>query len=195
MRKATCAIAAAASLSFAIPAKAAITIDFTENGPNVVAVTSGTFDFTGLTSVDTVMILPGVTPNSGSFSAASTAFLHRYSGLTGPTSFGSGGFLVALSGVGDPFYLSPAEGLIGLEMIISGPVSATTTWSNQTFASMGLTPGTYLFSTPADTITVQIGAIDTAVPEPSTWAMMLFGFAAIGYSMRRLRTVVSQMAS
>jgi hypothetical protein len=30
-----------------------------------------------------------------------------------------------------------------------------------------------------------------AVPEPATWAMMLFGFGAIGYSMRRRRAVSS----
>jgi PEP-CTERM motif len=29
-----------------------------------------------------------------------------------------------------------------------------------------------------------------AVPEPSTWAMMLIGFGAVGYSMRRRRTQV-----
>jgi hypothetical protein len=28
-----------------------------------------------------------------------------------------------------------------------------------------------------------------AVPEPSTWAMMLFGFGAVGFSMRRRRTI------
>lgn len=33
------------------------------------------------------------------------------------------------------------------------------------------------------------GAPVGAVPEPSTWAMMLFGFGAIGYSMRRKRQV------
>ena len=35
-----------------------------------------------------------------------------------------------------------------------------------------------------------------AVPEPSTWAMMLIGFAGIGYSMRRRRrsTAVAQIA-
>jgi hypothetical protein len=27
-----------------------------------------------------------------------------------------------------------------------------------------------------------------AVPEPGTWAMMLLGFGAIGFSMRRRRT-------
>lgn len=34
----------------------------------------------------------------------------------------------------------------------------------------------------------------TAVPEPGTWAMMLVGFGAAGYSMRRRRKVVTQLA-
>jgi hypothetical protein len=34
------------------------------------------------------------------------------------------------------------------------------------------------------------GQLTTAVPEPSTWAMMLIGFGAAGYSMRRRRTTV-----
>ncbi|NTZ43936.1 PEP-CTERM sorting domain-containing protein, partial [Altererythrobacter sp. SALINAS58] len=35
---------------------------------------------------------------------------------------------------------------------------------------------------------VRIGGISSqigAVPEPTTWAMMLFGFGAIGFAMRR----------
>jgi hypothetical protein len=34
----------------------------------------------------------------------------------------------------------------------------------------------------------QLGAGAPAVPEPATWAMMLLGFGAVGYSMRRRRT-------
>jgi hypothetical protein len=29
--------------------------------------------------------------------------------------------------------------------------------------------------------------VNSAVPEPATWAMMLLGFGAIGFSMRRRR--------
>jgi hypothetical protein len=46
-----------------------------------------------------------------------------------------------------------------------------------------LTPGTYVYtwnSSPAqdDSLTVKIGSI----PEPATWAMMLLGFAALGFA-------------
>lgn len=43
---------------------------------------------------------------------------------------------------------------------------------------------------------VRVGGIDTipAVPEPSTWAMMLGGFGLIGFSMRRRRKLGSTYA-
>lgn len=37
------------------------------------------------------------------------------------------------------------------------------------------------------------GRVVAAVPEPSTWAMMLFGFGGIGFSMRRRRSTTSRL--
>ena len=39
-------------------------------------------------------------------------------------------------------------------------------------------------------ITVQGRAIPPVVPEPATWAMMLLGFGAVGFAMRRKRAVL-----
>jgi hypothetical protein len=39
----------------------------------------------------------------------------------------------------------------------------------------------------------RLGGITSAVPEPSTWAMMLIGFGAVGYSMRRRKVGYSGM--
>lgn len=36
-----------------------------------------------------------------------------------------------------------------------------------------------------------IAAVQPGVPEPTTWAMMLLGFAGVGYSMRRRRKLVA----
>jgi hypothetical protein len=41
------------------------------------------------------------------------------------------------------------------------------------------------------TTTISNFSAPTGVPEPATWAMMLLGFGAIGYSMRRNRRVSS----
>jgi hypothetical protein len=67
------------------------------------------------------------------------------------------------------------------------PLSDTSTYDNATFASLGATPGTYTWTwgsgAHADSFTLQIGA--AAVPEPSTWAMMLLGFAGLGFAGHR----------
>jgi hypothetical protein len=43
--------------------------------------------------------------------------------------------------------------------------------------------------------TASSSAVATAVPEPTTWAMMMIGFGTIGYSMRRRKVGYSQMRS
>jgi hypothetical protein len=52
---------------------------------------------------------------------------------------------------------------------------------------MGLTPGTYVYTwgsgANADSVTINI----SAVPEASTWAMMLAGLAGLSYLGRRSR--------
>lgn len=37
-------------------------------------------------------------------------------------------------------------------------------------------------------VTANASAVTAAVPEPATWAMMLFGFGAIGFGMRRRKS-------
>lgn len=50
-------------------------------------------------------------------------------------------------------------------------------------------PGGFLAG-PA-TLTISRASVVAAVPEPATWAMMLLGFGAIGFSVRRRRSTVS----
>lgn len=62
---------------------------------------------------------------------------------------------------------------------------------NGTFAQIGLIAGTYIYTwgsgADADSMTVNIGPIASAVPEPSTWAMLLVGFGLIGATARYRR--------
>jgi opacity protein-like surface antigen len=56
---------------------------------------------------------------------------------------------------------------------------------------------TYLGGTVQHSLTAfaQVGAGAPAVPEPATWAMMLIGFGAVGFQMRRKRaSVLPQLA-
>ena len=72
-------------------------------------------------------------------------------------------------------------------------MSETSTYLNTTFATLGLTPGEYVYrwgtGEHADSFTIVIGA---PVPEPSTWVMTLIGFGGLGYAaMRRSDAVRS----
>jgi hypothetical protein len=88
--------------------------------------------------------------------------------------------------------------------ISGGLLSGSSTFDNTTIASLGFTPGTYVFSWnssvdsyvvgPAadDSITIQVGS---AVPEPSTWAMMLIGFAGLGFAGYRASLKAASIAA
>ena len=104
-----------------------------------------------------------------------------YQGFVGPTNFGPSDLQLARSESGDftsivplPGNLHPPSGYISGDSLF-GEV----TFANSDFTSLGLTPGTYVWSwgagAHADTFTVQIG-----VPEPSTWALLLAGFGGLG---------------
>lgn len=189
----TMKMAAAAIAAIAIPgaADAAVVVNVAQVGANVVATTTGTLNLTGLTLVGSSFSLSlGILPSISyvATGAADGVSVAGYSGLTGPASFGSGGSYVAAtsgtgisfaingSGFGAPYVFVPVGYASG------GALAGTSTFANRTFASLGLTSGTYVFRSAADTVTVNVGG---AVPEPATWAMMLAGVGAVGFAMRR----------
>jgi PEP-CTERM motif len=73
--------------------------------------------------------------------------------------------------------------------------TGTSTYANQTFSSLGMIPGTYEWTWGTGTnqnFTVVIGG---AVPEPSTWAMMILGLAGIGFMAYRRKSKPTLMAA
>jgi hypothetical protein len=60
-------------------------------------------------------------------------------------------------------------------------LSDESVYANQSFASLGLNPAVYVYEwgsgATADSLTIVVGD----VPESSTWALMLLGFAGLGY--------------
>jgi hypothetical protein len=101
-------------------------------------------------------------------------------------SFGSGGQNNASSGSGDFVGIANSTGnlLVPPGYVSDSPLSDTATYDNQTFTSLGVTPrdpGVYEWrwgrgANQNFTLDIVAGA----VPEPSTWAMMLLGFAGLG---------------
>jgi hypothetical protein len=191
-------LASAATISFAaLPTSAthaAVVINLVETAGNVVATTSGAFDLSGLTFIANGTVPAFISPYSAGFLSNSGPY-EVYSGVTGPTNFGDGPQRLT-TGIGDSFGFVGNGGLVAVPngYLSNTPLAATTTFAGQTFSSLGATPGTYLFSTPADSITFNIGSAISAAPEPGTWAMMLMGFGIVGAAMRRrskVRTNVS----
>ncbi len=68
---------------------------------------------------------------------------------------------------------------------------STATWLGQSFASLGMLPGTYVTSWgpggATDSLTINIGASANPIPEPATWLLMLMGFGSIGSAVRHSR--------
>jgi hypothetical protein len=181
------------------PAEAGYTVTLQQVGPDVVATGSGAIDLTGLTfccyksNGFSPKIVPGVEADEwgdlfgGGIATGATSGVDSYwLPGSGPTSFGSGGGTGPSSGSGD---------MVGTEAIIDGVevdrflvvprgyvsgtfLSNSATWSGETFATLGVTPGTYVWTwgTGANqNFTLQIGDVSptptptaTPFPGPST---------------------------
>jgi hypothetical protein len=187
-------------------AQAGYVVDLTQTGGNVVATGSGAIDLTGL-SLDHIAT-SGCSANGGinpplasiSIGPVISAPTQVYVGFTGPKSFGIGGFTLPSSGSGDIVAIDGffEELSVPLGYISDSPLSDTATYDSQTFSSLGATPGTYKWtwgSGANQNFTLVIG---TVVPEPSTWAMMLLGFAGLafmGYQSAARRRLAASHAS
>lgn len=184
--------AALATIFFAsTAANASVTVNIVQSGADVVGTASGTLSLTGLTNVGSFGASPGVSGSSGFVSFFSTGSSGTgFTGFTGPASWGSGDFVsTAMSPGASPFGFNASAFSVPYVFVadnfVSGSaVTGTGSWTGTTLAALGLNQGTYVYRSVDDTITVNIGG---AVPEPSTWAMMIGGFGAIGGVMRRRR--------
>jgi PEP-CTERM motif len=193
-RLAAALILATASVLATGPARAGAIININQVGTDVVVTGSGTLDTTGLTIVALNFdAVPDLTPNLGfailgpANGSGAGVGVDEYAGATGPASFGPGGQTNPSSGSGDPFGLA-FQGQFQGEILVprgysGAPLSATDTYANATFSSLGLTPGTYIYTLPNDTLMVQIG-----VPEPSTLVSAAVAvLAGVGILWRRRR--------
>ena len=183
--------AVTASLFSVRPAEA-YTVTLQQMGANVVANGSGAINLTGLTfflpGIDfTARIRAGVGviitgPPGGS------GDVDLYTGFTGPTSFGSGFFFFPNTGSGDIVGID-AQGFGGLLAVPPGYLSGAAlsdsmTFNNATFASLGVTPGTYLWTwgtgLPNQNFTLHI----RSVPDGGS-TVSLLGFGLLGLAVLR----------
>jgi hypothetical protein len=131
------------------PAQAGYIVTLEQVGSDVVATGSGAVDLTGLTFRVSGTLAPGViTANIGIIQIGGSLdnpFIDQYTGITGPTSFGSGGTFEANTNSGDFVGIFGRTGDIDVPhgYVSNTPLSDRMTFNNATFSSLGVTPGTY----------------------------------------------------
>jgi hypothetical protein len=198
MKVSKLAVTMALGLSVVVgnPADAKVVIDIFQQGGNVVAAGSGTIDLTDLTESSGG---PGNGPPElfaagGLARVGAYGTLVGYPGISGPASFGPGArFTASCSSIftcGSGTAFGVGDGGTLLETFFGytseSTLSGSSTYDGQTIASLGLTPGRYVYTwgsgADADSLILNIG-----VPEPSTWTMMLIGFGGLGFAGWRAR--------
>ena len=169
------------------------TVTYRQVGNDVVATGQGTINLNALTylQTDSGFATAQLYPPLGialAGPAAGNGSIDIYEGASGPKALGAGAFAMATSGSGDFAGVGGAGGFVSVpEGYVSGAwLSDVSTYDDATFASLGLVSGTYVYrwgaGDDAGTFTLQVGA---GVPEPSTWAVVLAGFAGLGFAGRR----------
>ena len=188
---------------FCIQPAQAFTMTLQQVGSNVVANGSGAFNLSGLTGAGNLGGGPsGVRASIGFIGIHPVpGLLPSYAGFTGPTSFGSSGDLFSTdASSGNSVAIS---GLMGILVVPVGYVSGnalsnTMTFNNATLASLGVTPGTYVWTwgtgVANQNFTLQIGSLGVpGVPDGGSTVSLLgcalFGVAALRRKLKLLRPI------
>lgn len=169
-------------------ANAGVVIDITDSGGNVNVTATGSLDLTGATFDHEQPYSTGIIPGGDNWYIAlgTTPGMDWYQLTSVSLPFGSDtSFFASSSTSGDAFSIWGEAGIMPLVGLPTGYTSGTLISADMVFfgesiAGMSLMPGTYVFTIPNDTITLEIGG--SSVPEPSTCAMMLNGLAALVFA-------------
>lgn len=174
------------------PTHAALIVTMQEVAGDVLVSGSGTANLAALSFLFNAFGIAAISPSEGLIILGDNfagPLLNVYGGLSGPLSFGSGGLTFATSATGDLFGLRGEAGVLAVpDGYVSGTsLNATSMFASATFASLGVTPGTYVWTwgsgNTSDSLTLRIGG--AAVPEPVS--VSLLAVCAAGLTVRRWR--------
>ena len=180
------------------PAQAGYIVTLTQQGNDVVASGSGTIDLISLTPFGSASGAAAIEPINGRVHTGPTAFVatDSYSGFTGPFGFGSGLFTFPSSGSGDMVGIDRADNVIYVPAgyASDGALSDTSTYAGQTFSSLGVTPGSYVWTwgsgAHADSFTLDI--VTGTVREPSSLLLLVpLGVLSLLAARHRLATPIA----
>jgi len=173
-------------------AQAAVLITAQETGGNVLFSYSGTLNLSGYSSSSNGPVGgPGIDPSQALIVFDSGTFsIYSYNSIGGPSSFGSGDGASPSSTTNNQFGIQPGSGDIYVPTGYSsgGSLSGSMTFNSATFASLGITPGSYTWTIPNDSITL---TVSTSVPEPLnilgvTASLVLFGTVSTALKKRKV---------
>lgn len=176
------------------PATAAVTIDVTQVGANVVFDATGSLNLTGATPEG-----PNGGYGQGFISGGNNWYVAP--GPGGPVddyaltsfagAFGTNATFITPpdASSGDNFFIWGDSGVIAQVGVTSGyisgsPISSGMEFDGATIAGFGMTPGTYEYTLPNDVITLNIGAVSN-VPEPASCAVLFAGLGLLSAVRRR----------
>jgi VPDSG-CTERM motif len=180
---------------FSVRPVQAYTVTLEQMGANVVANGSGAINLTGLSFIEEGSIDPFINPHVAFIVTGQTGSGSTYDGFTGPTTFGNGVITLPNTSSGDLVGISNSSTPFPFLLVPQGYVSNTAlsdsmTFNNATFASLGLTPGTYVWTWGTglanQNFTLQIRSLGVPPPVPDGGTTVsLLGFALIGLASLR----------
>lgn len=215
------AIVASCAIAFGSQANAGVLFAFEETGDGVVGTLSGSLDLSTANYLTTTSY-----PTLGGFIGPASGFLGTVTSggsvdfyeIVDRVSFGTGGIVTNGTPTGDFFTLDGIQGLDAVGLPVgyqsNDPLSATLTFAGATFASLGITPGTYVMdlavappgdpvidvalapegsvfvvdpSTFDNSITLVFGEIDSVIPLPAGLPLLLAGLGGLAL-LRRKKT-------
>ncbi len=185
--------------SHVTPIYAVVSITGVESGGHVIFTATGQLDINGANRLaDSLSYAPGIWPNGGGGAAWYLALgpgtaVDNYEITSGDGAFGPSIVWLTRPGSGDPFLIFGAGGAprVGVPSgyVSNAPILATNQFNGYDFASLGVTPGTYTYGIPQDTIVLNIGGAasnHTPIPAPGAFALVTLGLLTSSRYRKRL---------